>query len=256
MPTSVKLQEKFGDDVQVIFVECQNTTKDVFEAFAWKMRWMGNNAMWTAERPLSTKGAGLPETALIGIDGSVIMQGNPGGFGKKFEEAVNAEVKKAKSAPSGTPKELEHAWKSFLKGDFGDAIAECDKLASDDAKAAREEFVSRITPRITRVKWMIENGYIVEADQEVAALEVGLKADATLSAKVAEHKALLTAAGMADEREADKAFTAFVSKVAKEKPFDAPTVKKAEILAAKHKGTKTAGRIERFVALSKVELNK
>ncbi|MBL8858343.1 MAG: hypothetical protein JNL28_07570 [Planctomycetes bacterium] len=256
MPTSVKLQEKFGDDIQVIFVECQNTSKDVYEAFAWKMRWMGNAAMWTAERPLSTTGTGLPETALIGVDGSVIMQGNPGNFGKKLEEAVNAEVKKAKSAPAGTSKELEHAWKSFLKGDIDDAIAECDKLASDDAKAAREAFVGRVTARLARVKWMTENGYIVAADKEVAALESAVKSNPELSAKVAEKKALLAAADLADEREADKAFTAFISKVAKEKPFDSPTVKKAESLANKHKDTKTAARIERFVALSKVELNK
>lgn len=256
MPTSVKLQEKFGSDIQVIFVECQNTEKDVFEAFAWKMRWMGNNAMWTAERPLSTKGTGLPETALIGIDGSVIMQGNPGSFGKKLEEAVNAEIKKSKSAPSGTPKELEHAWKSFLKGDIADALAECDKLASDDSKAAREEFVSRVNARLARVKWMVENAYIVAADKEVAELEKSLEGDAALSGKVSGLKALLTAADMKDERDADAAFTSFVSKVAKEKPFASPTVKKAEALASKHKGTKTAGRIERFVALSNVELNK
>ena len=49
MPASTKLQEKFGDDVQVIFVECQNTPKDTYEAFAWKMKWMGNRSMWTAE---------------------------------------------------------------------------------------------------------------------------------------------------------------------------------------------------------------
>jgi len=252
----VKLQEKFGDDVQVIFVECQNTEKNVFEAFAWKMRWMGNNAMWTAERPMSTKGAGLPETALIGIDGEVIMQGNPGDFGKKFEVAVAAEIKKSKLPPTGTPKELEGAWKSFLKGNVDDAIAECDKLASDDSKSAREVFVARTKARLVRVGWMIENGYIVEADKDVAELEASVKSNADLSAMVAEKKALLAAADLSDEREADKAFTSFVAKVAKEKPFDAPTVKKAQALANKHKGTKTAARIERFVELSDVDLNK
>jgi hypothetical protein len=73
VPTSTKLQEQFGDDVQVIFVECQNTPKDTYEAFAWKMKWMGNGAMWTTERPMATVGNGLPETAVLGIDGAILM---------------------------------------------------------------------------------------------------------------------------------------------------------------------------------------
>jgi hypothetical protein len=158
VPTSVKLQEQYGDDIQVIFVESQNTPKDVWEAFIWKQKWMGNGAWWTVERPMAMQGNGLPYTALIGNDGNVIMQGHPGNFGKKFEEAIAAEVKKGKSAPAGTPKALEGAWKSFAKGEAGAAIAECEKLATDDANKAKDEFVARITARIARTQWMIENG--------------------------------------------------------------------------------------------------
>ena len=92
MPASTKLQEKLGDDVQVIFVECQNTPKDTYEAFAWKMKWMGNRAMWTVERPIPTKGNGLPEVALIGVDGEVVMQ-EVWRLGQKFEDAIGGRVK-------------------------------------------------------------------------------------------------------------------------------------------------------------------
>lgn len=59
-----------------------------------------------------------------------------------------------------------------------------------------------------------------------------------------------------NEREADKAFTSFVSKVTKEKPFEENNVKKAQSIAIKFPGTKTAARAERFVALSKVPVSK
>jgi len=256
VPASVKLQEQFGDDVQVIFVECQNTPPDVYEAFAWKMKWMGNGAMWTAERPMETTGSGLPETAVLGVDGTVLLQGHPGDFGKKLEETVVAEIKKSKQAPAGTPKELEKVWSQFAKGDVAGAIAECDKLGSEPAKEAREAFVARTTARIERARWMLDNGYLAAGDKLLGTLEKAVKGHAELSGKVAEQKTRLASAELADEREADKAFAGFVAKVAKEKPFEPANVKKAESIATKFKGTKTAARAERFVALSKVNLNK
>jgi hypothetical protein len=256
VPASVKLQEQFGDDVQVLFVECQNTPKDVYEAFAWKMKWMGNGAMWTAERPFPTKGSGLPETALVGIDGSLLMQGNPGDFGKKLEEAVAAEIKKAKQSPVVTPKETEKAWQMFAKGDVAGAIAECDKLGSDAAKEAKATFVERTSARIARAQWQIDNGYLGQAEQLLGVLEKAVKTQVDLAPKIAVQKSRLSAAELANEREADKAWTSFVAKSAKEKPFEPNNVKKAAALAAKYKGTKSAERAERFVALSKVDLNK
>jgi hypothetical protein len=256
VPASTKLQEKLGDEVQVIFVESQGTPKDVYEAFAWKMKWMGNRAMWTTEPPIAPKSNGLPEVALLGIDGEVIMQGHPGDFGKKFEEAIAAEIKKGKEAPEGTPKELKKAWQLFNKGDVAGAFAECDKVGGDDAGKARNEFVARTTARVTRAKWLIDNGYVSEAEKLLETLEKSVKAQADLATKVADQKARLAASELADEREADKAFTFLVGKIAKEKPFEDANVKKAQQIAAKYKGTKTAVRAERFVTLSKVELEK
>jgi hypothetical protein len=252
VPASTKLQEKYGDDVQVIFVECQNTPRDDYEAFAWRMKWMGNGAMWTAERPIPTKGNGLPETALIGVDGEVVMQGHPGDFGKKFEEAVLAEIKKSKDAPLDTPKELRKAWQVFQKGDLAGALAECDAVGGEPAGQVKVELVRRATARIQRAKWMIDEGYLSDADKLVGALEKLVGSHAELAPKVAEQKARLASGDLAAEREADKAFTGLTSKVAKEKPFEDGNVKKAQAIAKKYPGTKTAGRVERFVALSKI----
>lgn len=256
MPASVKLQEQYGEDLQVLFVECQNTPKDVYEAFAWKMKWMGNGAMWTAERPLPTVGRGLPETALIGVDGSVLLQGHPGDLGKKLEEGIAAEIKKAKQVPAGTPKELEKAWSLYLKGDVAAAIAECDKVANEASRHAKDEFVARTTAKVKRAAWLLESGFITEADALVAKLDKGVKGNADLNVQVVELKTKLAAADVAGERDADKAWDGFVSDIAKKKPFEPGNAKRAESLAGKFKGTRAAARFERFVALSKIELNK
>lgn len=254
MPTSVKLQEKYGDDVAVIFVECQNTPRDVWEAFAWRQKWMGNDALWTIERPLATKGNGLPETAVIGIDGTVLLQGHPGDFGKKLDETVAAEIKKSKQPPAGTPKELVRAWKLFLDGDVTGAIAEAEKVAGDAASEAKAEFLRRTEARIAQLTWLVDDGQIGEAEKRAEALAKSLKGHELL-AKVTEQVTRAAAPEMANEREADKLYTSLVAKVAKEKPFEPANVKKAESIAAKFAGTETAARAQRFVDLSKVNVN-
>lgn len=254
MPASIKLQEEYGDDVQVIFVHCQAPPQDEWESFAWKMKWMGNGALWTEERPLSTVGEGLPEVALIGIDGTVLMQGYPGDFGKKLHEAVASEIKKAKDAPTGTPKELSKPWALFNKGDVAAALLECDKLATDAAKEAKTEFLLRATKKVERTKWLLDNGYIADAEKILSALDKASKLDADLGTKWGEQNARLATPEITREREASKAWGNLVEKIAKDKPFEPGNVKKAQTIVDKHSGTKAADRAARFVALSKVKV--
>ena len=253
MPAATKLQEEYGDAIQVIFVESQGATREQYEAFAWQQKWMGNHAMWTDERPIPTTGSGLPETALIGIDGKVIMQGHPGSLGKKLEDAIEAEIKKSKQPPEGTPDALEKPWKAFLKGNVAAAIAECDKLGTDEAKAAREEFVARTKQRVERAKWLIDNGYLMEADKLTDDLAKDVKGSTDLEPLVAAEVARIEAPEMEAEREASKALASLVGQIAKKKPFDAANVKKVEALAKKHSGTKSGERAAHIAELSKVK---
>ena len=71
MPTSIKLQEEFGEDLQVIFVESQGADRAKMEGFALRKKWFGTTAMWTTERPFDSGSRGLPNYVLIGADGKV-----------------------------------------------------------------------------------------------------------------------------------------------------------------------------------------
>lgn len=252
MPTAIKLQEKYGEDLQVIFVERQRTPRDKFEAFAWKQRWMGNRAMWTEEAPVPMVGRGLPETALIGVDGRVVIQGYPGSLGSKLEEAIEAEIEKTKQAPEGTPAELKKAWTSFRKGHAAAAIAECDKLGTEAALAARAEFVRRLELEIARAQRLVDGGELVLAEELCDELAKSVAGATELEAQVAAQKARLEAPELAAERQAAKALAAHFAQVAKKKPFDDASVQKAESIAKKHAGTKTAERAAHFVAISKL----
>lgn len=256
MPTAVKHQRELGDDIQVIFVECQGADRDTYEAFAWKMKWMGNAAMWTEERPFPTLGSGLPETALIGVDGKLILQGHPGELGKRLNEALEAEIKKSKQAPEGTPAELKKAWTLFAKGEIAAALAECDKLATPAANEAKEQFNARTKVKFERLKRLIDEGYVAQADTLAAELGKGVKGATELASQLAELSARLADPALANEREASKAIDAALDKVALDKPFEPGNVKKIAALGEKFAGTKSAARATRFVALSKVKVDR
>ncbi len=252
MPTAVKHQRELGNDVQVIFVECQAADRDTYESFAWRMKWMGNAAMWTDERPLAMPGSGLPQTALIGVDGKVVLQGSPGALGKRLNEALEAEIKKSKQPPADSPAELKKAWTLFLKGDVAGALAECDASTSPAAADTRAEFLARTTARIERVRRLLDGGDFALAEEHTSALEKNVKGNADLGAKLAEQRARLSDPANARALEASKAYATLAEKLATDKPFDPANVKKMSALAEKFRGTKAAEQAERFVALSKL----
>mgnify|MGYP001445454962 CR=1 FL=1 len=143
MPASLKLQEEYGDQIQVIFVESQGATGDAAEKFAFQRKWLSGHSMWTTERPFDSGSRGLPNFVLLSNDGEVLLKGNPMAMKGKIEDAIAAEVRKTKKAPADTPKALEKAWKEFRKGEYSKAITAAQKAATkpeveEDATAAAE----------------------------------------------------------------------------------------------------------------------
>jgi hypothetical protein len=254
VPASLKLQQQYGDDLQVIFAECQNFDNgDAVEAAAWRMKFMGTNAMWTEEPPLPIKGDGLPACALIGIDGKLLLEGNPLGLKKQIEENIATQVKLAKSGPADASGDAKKAWAAFAKGDYAGALALAAKLPADEAKKVSGELSARMGSRIARAKWSVDNGYVAEGKKQLGDLQAQVKTDAELSKQVADQLARLSEPALAKEAEASTALSNLTEKMVKDKPFDAGNVKKLEALATKFAGTKAAERASHLVALSKIK---
>lgn len=257
MPASIKLQQEWGDDLQVIFVESQGADLTTAEAFAWKQKWMGTRAMWTTERPVDVEGNSLPKFALISVEGEVLLSGNPLAMKKQIETAIAEQVEKAKAAPTGTPAALKKAWSAFAKGDLAAALAECDKVAAaggangEAAGGARAEIERRIESRIARGGWLLEHGFVAEAESLLSGLQKSLKAQPGLLAKVEELQKKLADPALAAEREAAKSLASVEQKMKKDKPFEDGNVKALERLAEKYAGTKSAERAAHLASLAK-----
>lgn len=264
MPASLELQRQYGSDLQVLFVESQGADSATAEAFAWRRKWMDTAAMWTDEPPVQVQGNMLPKFALLDTEGQLILSGNPLGMKKQIEEAIAAEVKKAKSPPEGTPAKLAKTWATFAKGEIGAAVAACDQLAATDASLAdatttlRAEMVARTEARIARGGWSIDNGYVEEGIALLKALDKSVKGCSDFDLRIAEQLLRVLPAdkpldeGFAAEMEASKALASLMKKV-QEKPFEEGNVKALGKFAEKHKGTKAGARAAHMVELAKIK---
>jgi hypothetical protein len=257
VPASLELQEVHGDDLAVIFVECQGADDDTAEAFAWRQKWMGTAAMWTTERPMDPEGRGLPAFALLDVEGKLLLSGNPLAMKKEIEEAIASEVKRAKVPPTGTPPELAKVWASFVKGDVTAALAACDKFGEGElgeaAKSLRKEMIARTESRLARASWMGDNGYASDALARLGELAKDVKGNLDFEPKLTKELARLQAADRAAEIEASKSLAALQQKMLKDKPFEDSNAKALAKLAEKHAGTKAGERAARLARLAKLE---
>jgi len=115
VPASLKLQETFGDDLQVIFVESQGALPRQVEGFSLARSWFGGRAMWTSEAPFETGATSLPYFVLIGNEGRVLLKGNPLAQPKEIERQIAEQIKDRRSAPTDAPTSVKAAWTEFKK---------------------------------------------------------------------------------------------------------------------------------------------
>ena len=254
MPASLKLQEEYGDDLAVIFVESQGARPDDAVAFGLRQRWYGTQAIWTSERPMDPEGSGLPACALLSNEGKLLLSGNPLAMKKKIEDAIAEQVRLRKAAPEGTPSAVKKVWTDYAKGNVAAALTLARKLAAGEgeeaeaAKAAEAEIVSRSQATLARLERMLEAGFPLEADAELASFLKGAKGEDDFCAQANELKAKIGEA----ELEAAKALAQIEKKLADKGPED-PTVKGLERLAEKHAGTKAGQRAARLAELAKLK---
>ena len=247
---------EYGDDLQIIFVESQRRVdEDGVEAFIWDHKWMGTSAMWTNEAPFNTGSSGIPNFALLSNEGEILLMGHPGAMHSKIEDAIDGEIKKATAIPEGTPKALKKAWKAFMKKDYGKAVAEARKVEAkggEDGEAATVAigtFIDHVEKKLGRADWMIENGYLVEAQDFVKKLSKQIKGIDEVVEKQTELTTKFESEELKPEMAAAQALSKLVNALA-EDGFDDKLVKKLRKFVKKNEATKAAARAKHLADIS------
>lgn len=252
VPKGVEMQRHFGDDVQVIFVECQGHDIPKIERFAYEQGWMGSNAMWTTERPFDVGLPGIPHFALLDTEGKVILQGYTSELHAQLEELVAAQVELVQKGPKDLHKDLKGAWKARSKGEYTKAVEEARKA---EAKGAPDvaAFIASVNAaaegKLRRIEWMIANGQAnsaVDAVDTLAKSVVGLEGVAD---KVNTLAASLASPEMKTELEASKQLEKIEASLAEEGLDAMGLDKKLAKIAEKFAGTKAAERAKHLMGL-------
>jgi hypothetical protein len=258
VPASIKMQEQFGDDLQVVFVESQKASRPMADNFVLRRRWLGGRAMWTGERPVSVPGSSLPKCALLSSAGELLLQGDPLKLHGELEEAITAEIKRGKQAPDDLPRSLQKAWKEFAKGKAAKALAMASKIADaggPDAEAAvgvYELFERRSEASLQRVEWLMDNGQYARADELAGELKKTFKGAEDLYAKASDLAKRLDGPELRSEREAEKLLVRLERKLYAEGD-DAKLLKDLARFAEKHAGSRVGKRAQVLAGLGRPE---
>lgn len=250
VPFALKLQETWGEDLQVVLVEVQGAGDREAARFALRERWFGGRSLWTSETPFWPGGNLLPVGVLLGNEGQVLWKGNPLTQSREIERLVAEQVRARRAPPAGTPDSLKPAWAEYLRGDVGRAAqlaAEAERAAPSDGDARRAFDAAlatlrrRFEARFAQASALAAAGYLDEADARVDDLRTATKSDPALNARADGLAATWSGQSSRAERDAARQLSRLLSRYF-ESGGDAVSTRALLEFAERQPGTKAAAR--------------
>jgi hypothetical protein len=262
VPAAIKLQEEYGDAIQVVLVHSQKATPEQAVNFALKAKWLGNQAIWTSDYLFSSGGNGLPAFALLDAEGKVVLKGNSNSLKGKIEDELERMLKEASGAPEGTPKAVAKAYAEMAKGNLAKAVAAAEKAKAkpgskepdaviEAAEAALIAVQANLDSQLARSTWMLENGYPLDAEAKLKTLGKSVKGHEAMTAKVLELQGKLEAEEMKEILKAAKDLAKIEAKLY-DSPKDEKAQKKLAEFASENAGNPVGKRASKLVEVASV----
>ena len=260
---SIKLQEEYGDKLQVVFVSCGNDSPQAVQAFALAKKWLGGRAMWTSEMPFETGSEYIPWAVLLDSNGKVQLVDSPMSAHGKIVDLIEDDIKQSQKGPEDAPDAVRKAWAEFAKGGWAKAVsmaqALIDKPPATDgdkvvtaAKAALDSFNKAVDAGFTRADLALTAGRFDRAQAELDALGKAVKGDVNLTKRVTDALAKMNGDDLKVEREAALDLAKLEKKLYENGP-EKNSAKSLLAFAEKHKGTKAADRAEALADIAAVK---
>ena len=251
------MQEEYEGELNIVFVEVQNSSSDEIEQMALAKKWFGTSAMWTRERPVLTGARSIPNFVLLSADGEVALMGHPLSMHKDIEEHVAQSKRSRTRPPADLPKPLSGAWKNLAKGKIADAIAGATQVVERPPSTDTEAVVAAANAlvdqaralarqRLQRAQRAVEEGAYAYASDLASQLVEDVDGREQQAAR--DLLARLDGDELAAEVRAESAL-AKIERRLYAKGGDAATGRRLASFAEHHDGTKAAERARRLAAL-------
>jgi hypothetical protein len=258
VPHAYKLQKEHGKSFVALLVESQGTSKkeDMVGFVMQNFTKYANDDVFITygENPFPSGIDGLPQCALIGVDGRVLMIGHNGDLGGKLDDAIEAELKKVQTGWGKSPEAKKARSLMYGKGKLADAakvLADAEGKVKEDAKADFEEAKAELEARYTALKGSIkqltEDGRFVAANAAALNLQKSVKGKAEWETEVAGIVGDFAKPEVDKELKLDKAVAGIIKAIGDKRPTD-DHEKKFKDLAKKNEGTKVGARASELAA--------
>jgi hypothetical protein len=211
VPSAIRLQREYGDDLVVLLVEVQGSKTDAITKLQLGAKWLGTQAMWTSERPFRVPSGGkIPHFALLDPQGRVALMGLNGRLHSQIVEQIESMVQGRKKASKELTPAVAKAEVKMRNGDFGVAYRAANKLlattprkdaerVTTEATQLRDLVVTRATGAVDRIEWMAFNGYANQAKDALDDLSQALKGIEDLETRLSQISVQLKSKEMAQE---------------------------------------------------------
>lgn len=260
MPAAVKLQQEFGDRLQVVFVEAQGTGFEKSVGFALKAGWLGNNAIWTSQSPFTTGSGGLPSFALLDATGKVVLKG----ISTRMHSQIVEEIERMVGQPNygDMPKSVQKVYKELNKGKIASAYSIAEKVIAkpgskdasivlEAAEASLAVVQTRFDDAIASINWLSDNGYPQRALDAAKSLVKGVDKNDSMKSSVKSLVELLEGDDFKEQLKFDKKLTKLEMTMYANKEGDPRSIKALEELKNEVSGTPLTTRIDNLILVAK-----
>jgi thiol-disulfide isomerase/thioredoxin len=260
IPETLRLQSKYGEDLHLLFAETGGASENQVLSFALSKGWLGSRAMWTTELPLVREGKDVPYFALLSAEGDIVLEGIATERASEIETSLDQLVKDGEKAPREVSRELAKALAESSEGNFARAhelaLKELEEAGPEggakaqEAKRVLEQIDERLDLKVKQLRWMLENGYPIEAGEAILKLGKSLKGWQERENQLAGFAEELETPEMKLELEAQKALQKIERKVFEDP--DVRWVKNLQRIVEKYPRTKTAERAKKLAKIAAI----
>jgi hypothetical protein len=256
VPHAYKLQKEHGKQgLVVVLVESQGTSKKEemvgFVMSSFSKYANVNEAFITygeSGAPFPSGIDGLPQCALVGVDGKLLLIGNNGNLGGKVDEAIEAELKKVQTGWGRSPEAKKIRSLLYGKKKLGEAAvaaAAAEGKVKEDAKADFDEAKAEVDARFVALKSavtaLMEAGRFADAKTAATDLQKSVKGKPEWDTEAASLVAEFAKPEVDKELKIEKSLVSIVKSIGDKKPTE-DHEKKFKDLAKKNEGTKVGAR--------------
>ena len=155
-----------------IFLQSQEAKESSLPGFVWA-HWPGFDARLANNTQLPLpKSQGIPHAIFIGVDGTVLWDGNPSGGEKQVRQLLEQELTKVKKGWGPNPETKTVRALLYGKQNLAEAKKAIDAIADSKLKADLQGELDAVrSRRAAGVKHMVEDNRWIEAHDAALALQ-------------------------------------------------------------------------------------